>query len=118
MNRLPTETDNVKLITCVLYRKGALEVVRALHGRGIDSAAMWHARGSAIGDPVKRNGLPVSFEKEIVVVEVPASLADEIFEFIFETAGIDRPHGGLLYMESLHRGTHYTLGDTPPEGAA
>jgi nitrogen regulatory protein PII len=117
MNRLPNDRDNCKLITCVLYRKGGLAVLDALRKRGIESAALWHARGSAIGDPVGKNGLPVSFEKEIVVVAVPAQDADEIFEFIFETAEIDRPYGGLLYMEPLRRATSFVLSpDGSPSG--
>jgi hypothetical protein len=55
------------------------------------------------------DGLPVSFEKDILTVIVPSEIADEIFEFIFTTAGIDRPYGGFLYMGTLHRSSEYVL---------
>ena len=29
---------------------------------------------------------------------MPNDRADEIFEWVFETADMDRPHGGIVYM--------------------
>lgn len=107
-----------KFITCILYHKGGTEVLRALHKRGINSVSLHQARGSAIGDPVGRDGLPVSFEKDILTVIVPAEIADEIFEFIFDTAAIDRPYGGFLYMGFLHRSSEYCLENLPEENNA
>ena len=103
------ETQNMKLVTCVLYQGGGLEVLKHLHRRGINKTALYHARGSAIGDPVARNGLPACFEKEILVIAVDEKDADEIFEMVFDIAKIDRPYGGFLYMEKLKRVTPYCL---------
>ena len=100
---------SLKLITCILYRKGAINVLEALHQKGIHSAFMNHARGSAIGDQEDEKGQVQEFEKEILNVVVPESDADDVFQFIFETANIDRAHGGLMYMESLKGGTTYQL---------
>lgn len=99
------------LITCVLYRGGGEKVLRALFGRGITRTGHSPARGSAIGDPVESDGLPRQFEKEVVTCVVDASEADEVFAFIFETAEIDRPHGGFMYMERLGRASAYALPD-------
>ena len=107
--------NEMKQITCVLYKGGGTDVLQALHRRGINRCAMWHARGSAVGDPVGRNGLPVPFEKEIICVIVPAKSADEIFHFIFETAQIDRPYGGFLYMEQLKYASPYFFENVPEE---
>lgn len=112
--RLMDHTE-VKLITAILYRGGGSKVLKALHGRGINTASMNHARGSSIGDPAGKNGIPVSFEKEIVTVVVPAGEADEVFEMIFHEADLNRPHGGLLYMEDLKRSVPYVLPDLPKE---
>jgi hypothetical protein len=106
------------LITCVLYRGGGIEVLKALRKRGIDTANLHHARGSAIGDPADRTGLPASFAKEIVTVTVDADRADELFEFIFDTAQIDRPHGGFLYMQKIRHLSPYALPNVPEEPAA
>ncbi len=98
-----------KLITCVLYKGGGDKIVRALHDRGINTANFSHARGSAIGDHLEKNGLPRQFEKEVLTVIVNASEADEIFELIYDSAEINRPHGGFLYMEALSRTVPFIL---------
>jgi len=110
-----SKTIPMKFITCILYHKGGTEVLRALHKRGINSVALHQARGSAVGDPVGHDGLPVSFEKDILTVIVPSEIADEIFELIFTTAGIDRPYGGFLYMGTLHRSSEYIIDSLPEE---
>ena len=35
--------------------------------------------------------------------------ADEIFDYIYHEADIDRPHGGMMYIYSLLQGTRYEL---------
>jgi nitrogen regulatory protein PII len=117
-NGIIPSLDQMMLITCVLYRGGSSEVMKALHRRGLNSAYLHHARGSAIGDPIGKDGLPNHFEKEIVSVVVPQAQSDEVFEFIFDTAQIDRPHGGFLYMERLRRAGIYTLPNLPEDKAA
>lgn len=102
----------LKLITCILYRKAGIAVLQALHERGINSAFMNHARGSAIGDHEDEKGQVQEFEKEIVTVVVNESQAEDTFQFIFETANIDRAHGGLMYMETLHSGIQMSMPST------
>ena len=103
------DTQGMKLVTCILYQGGGLDVLKYLHKLGINKTALYHARGSGIGDPVAKNGLPHSFEKEILTIIVEDSEADNIFDMVFEIAKIDRPYGGFLYMEKLGRVTPYCL---------
>ena len=110
--------EEAMLITCVLYKGGGIEVIKALHERGLNSASLHHARGSAIGDQVGKGGLPTHFEKEVVSVVVSQAQSDEIFEFIFDVAQIDRPHGGFLFMERLQRAVPYSLPNLPKEKLA
>ncbi|MBM3839248.1 MAG: hypothetical protein FJ398_15030 [Verrucomicrobia bacterium] len=114
----PEEQEEWRLITCVLHSQKGIELLKALHRRGLNAAAVHHARGAAIADPAGASGLPVSFEKEIVTVVVPASSAEAIFAFVAQTAEIDRPQGGLLYMERLGKAVPYVLPDIPEEESA
>lgn len=107
--------DRFKLITCVLYRGGGEKVLKALFEKGILATSHYTARGSSIGDQVQKNGLPKQFEKEVVTVVISASQADEIFEFIYDVADINRPHGGILYMEELKTASDYKLPKAPIE---
>jgi hypothetical protein len=98
-----------RIITLVIYAGGGRKVLEALYGRGIRTASLQSARGSSVGDPIRRRGLPVQYEKDVVSVVVPVASADEVFHFLFDAGGVDRPHGGFLYMARLGRTTEYRL---------
>lgn len=106
---------DMKLITGILYQGGGMKVLKELHGMGVNSACLHNARGSALDDISPGKGLPAQFAKEVLKVVVSGEKADEIFHFIFENAGINRPHGGLLYITNLQRATPYELPDIPEE---
>ena len=106
---------DAKVITCVLYKGGGFKLIEALRKRGLTRANLHHARGSAIGDPVRKNGLPRQFEKEIVTVVTPAAQADELFEFLYHEADIKSPRGGFLYMRKAVHATPFLLPDLPAE---
>ena len=55
-------------------------------------------------------------EKEILNIVTSAEEADEIFEFIFYEADVNRPHGGIIFMTKLDRATDSLLPDLPEEG--
>ncbi|MCU0609494.1 MAG: hypothetical protein MUF22_06995 [Chitinispirillaceae bacterium] len=115
-NQTTKTTDpEPRLITCVLYRGGGDGVLKALHQRGLNSATLAKGRGSAIGDPADFRGQATEFEKEILSVMVDAEKTDEVMDFIFETAQIDRPYGGFVYVEKLRRGVPLVLPDLPEE---
>ena len=105
--------EEFKIITCVLYPGGGTKVLEALWNRGVTTGNTSYARGSAMGDPIGKDGIPVQFEKEILTAIVRGSEADEIFELVFEVAEINRPHGGFLYMETLRRSVPHPLPSLP-----
>lgn len=105
-----------KLITCVLPKGRALPVVRALKNEcGIVTAHVNYARGTGrITLRAFRKRIPAT-EKEILQVVVPAERQEELFAFIFERAGLDRPHGGLMFQTDLSAASPFTLPDLPEE---
>ncbi len=104
-----------KLITCVLPKGAAPPLMSALKAKGIISVNITSARGIGKITPLKYRGLGGQTEKEVLDVMVDAQSADEIFEFIYDEAEINRPHGGLIYMSALHRATQFVLPDLPEE---
>ena len=67
------------------------------------------ARGIGKITPLAYRGIGGQSEKEILTVVVPSESADEIFDYIYHEADIDRPHGGMMYIYSLLQGTRYEL---------
>ncbi|HEX7705949.1 MAG TPA: P-II family nitrogen regulator [Thermoanaerobaculia bacterium] len=100
---------NRKLITCILPAGVADEVVRRLESElGIIEAGVSKARGMGHLTP-RRYGAGVETEKEILTVVVPEAQADDLFRFLFDAARIDRPHGGIMFMNPLMQATQFEL---------
>lgn len=103
-----------KLITCILPRGVALDVLQRLKDeKGIVEAGVNSARGMGHLTPLAHRGTAEQTEKDILNVIVSASEADEIFEYLYFTARMDRPHGGLIYMTGLGYTTPFVLPDLP-----
>ena len=82
---------------------------------GVISANVNKARGTGRMTPLAYRGVGEQTEKEILTVVVAEEQSDELFEFIYFNAKIDRPHGGLMYMSALKQATPFSLPDLPKE---
>jgi hypothetical protein len=108
--------DAQKLITCILPKGVAAGVLKVLKDEwDIVTANINSARGIGKITPLKYRGLGDQAEKEILTLMVPAGRADEVFDFIYFEADINRPHGGLMYMLALQTATAFRLPDLPAE---
>lgn len=98
-----------KSITLITTPGKGMPVVEALYALNIPMVDLYHARGSHIGAPLKKNGMPVEAEQEIVTCVVEGEIANEIFANIYEIAGVDQPGGGFMYMRTLSKCSGLTL---------
>ncbi|MDH5387246.1 MAG: hypothetical protein OEY06_02215 [Gammaproteobacteria bacterium] len=102
-----------KLITAILPKGTSLDVVdKLMHEKLLTTANFNYARGMGKLTPAKYRGVGEQSEKEMLTVVVEESQADDIFEYIFDIAEINRPHGGFIYMQRLLQSTEYTLPET------
>lgn len=107
--------NTTKLITAILPKGSSLKVVDKLkHEKLITTANFNYARGMGKLTPAKYRGVGEQSEKEILTVIVDESRGDEIFEYIYNVAEINRPHGGFIYMQKLMQSTEFVL----PEAVA
>lgn len=105
-----------KLITCILPQGIAFGVIEKLKDeKNILTANMNNARGMGKLTPLAHRGVGEQTEKEILQVVVPTDRGDEIFEYIYTVADINRPHGGIIYMCKLQQATPFILPDVPEE---
>ena len=108
--------ENVKLIRCILPKGKALPVIQALKDElGIIKAYFNFARGTGRITHRDYRSSVTQTEKEVLSVIVAADKADETFAFIYDTAGIGEPHGGIMYQCALGGSTEYLLPDVPEE---
>ena len=105
-----------KLITCILPQGIAFGVMEKLKDeKNIHTANVNYARGMGKLTPLAHRGVGEQTEKEILQVVIPDDRSDEIFEYIYVTADINRPHGGIIYMSKLQMATPFVLPDVPEE---
>jgi len=107
------KTPRPKLITCILAAGRAEALIADLKNElGITRATMHRARG--LGRSSGR-AMAQASEKEILNVVADAGKADELFVWLFERAGVDAPHGGIMFMQGLETALPFRLPDLPED---
>lgn len=115
MSEVRYEVDT-KMISCVLPKGRARPLQKALvEEHGVQCGNFHYGRGVGRESRISERGIGEQQEREIFEVVVSAEKSDEIFEFIFTQAGMDEPHGGMIYMTSIPRSTIMTLPEIPVE---
>ena len=110
-NELIVLTD-VMLITVVVQRGVADQVVQVAVEAGAQGATVFHAHGSGVRQKhLGILGLTVNTEKEIIYIVVPSEQADSMFERIFVSAKMDTPGMGILWMTRLDKMSTYVPHD-------
>ena len=105
-----------KLITAILPKGIALAVIEKLKTeKQLTTANFNYARGTGRLTPVKYRGVGEQSEKEVLNIVVSAKQADEIFEYVYHEADINRPHGGIIYIEKLLMSTPFALPESVEE---
>ena len=110
-NELIVLTD-VMLITVIVQRGVADQVVQVAVEAGAQGATVFHAHGSGVRQKhLGILGLTVNTEKEIIYIVVPSEQADTLFERIFVSAKMDTPGMGILWMTRLDKMSTYVPHD-------
>lgn len=111
-NSFKPKLVETKLITAILPKGVSMRVIKKLREeKNIITANMNFARGTGKLTPLKYRDPVVEREKEILTIVVNENISDEIFEYVYITADINKPHGGVMYMHPLASSTEYLLPD-------
>ena len=106
------------LLTCVLKRGGAHEILASLKAdKGVVTAVVHSARGASVMSPMGRAFLGTTVEKDILEVTVPRNRADEIFDYLCETTELQTVPGTFLFVQSLTKATAFVLPEDVPEAS-
>lgn len=105
--------EATKLITCIINsEKKENELLRALYKEcQISRANSISCRGFASLFEAKTqvDELPEPHFARLIEVIVPEAEADEVFDFIYEKAGIGKPGAGVLFMAPLLGASSFSL---------
>jgi hypothetical protein len=91
-----------KLITCIVPEANAIKGAAALREKyDLQTINQHFARGIGKSSPLVKRGIGEKTEKVVLKVVVDAAMANEVFEFLFNEADIDRPQGGMIFINAI-----------------
>ncbi len=102
-----TILTDVSLITCVVQRGKADDIIKAAQEVGAQGATAFYARGGGIRERLGVLGLAIEVEKEIINILVANDQIDRIFEIMVIAGQLDTPGMGIMYVTPLEKAATY-----------
>lgn len=91
-----------RLITAILPKGVSLDIVSRLkEEKEVITANFCYALGIGKIMTEKNRLSGEEREREILTVVVDEERGDEIYEYVYHAADIDKPHGGIMYMRTI-----------------
>ena len=98
---------DVSLITCIVQRGLADDIVKAAQEAGAQGATIYYARGAGVRERLGILGLAVEVEKEVITIIVATDSVDRILERMYVAGQLDTPGMGFLYVTPLEKAATY-----------
>ncbi|HAK50818.1 MAG TPA: transcriptional regulator [Gammaproteobacteria bacterium] len=103
MSREFTILSDVSMITCVVQRGKADQVVQAAQDAGAQGATIYYGYGSGVRERLGILGLAVDVEKEVITSLVANDQVDRIFVRMYFAGELDVPGAGIIYVTKLEK---------------
>jgi len=100
--RITVLTD-ASLITCIVQRGIADDVVKAAQEAGAQGATVHYARGLGVRERLGVIGLAIEVEKEVISIIVANDQADRVFEAMYLAGKLDTPGMGIMTLTPLEK---------------
>lgn len=94
---------DVSLITCIVQRGMADDIVIAAQEAGAQGATIFFARGGGVRERLGILGLAVEVEKEVINIVVANDQVDRVFERMYIAGNLDTPGMGFIYVTPLEK---------------
>ena len=106
-----TVLTDVSLITCIVQRGLADDIIKAAQEVGAQGATVYYARGGGIRERLGVLGFAIEVEKEVINILVANEQIDRIFEKMYIAGKLDTPGMGIMFVTPLEKAATYI----PPE---
>ena len=98
-----TVLTDATLITCIVEKGQADNLVKAAREAGAQGATVFYARGSGVRERLGILGVAVEVEKEIINIVVSNEQADFVVEKMYLAGQLDTPGKGFIYTTQLDK---------------
>ena len=102
-----TYLSDAFLITCVLQKELAEDVLAAAKNIGAQGATISYARGTGMRERMGLLGVTIDEQKEVIRIIVSEEQANLVFEAMYLAGKLDTPGMGIMYMVKLDRVATY-----------
>lgn len=102
-----TVLTDVALITCIVQRGTADDIIKAAQEVGAQGATVYYARGGGVRERLGVLGLAIEVEKEVINIVVATDQIDRIFEKMYIAGKLDTPGMGIMYVTHLEKAATY-----------
>jgi len=102
-----TVLTDVCLITCIVQRSDAEDVIKAAQDAGAQGATVHFAQGIGAHELLGVLSVAIDVDKEVVNILVSTDQADVIFESMYLAGQLDTPGKGAMYMVKLDKAATY-----------
>ena len=102
-----TYLSDAFLITCVLQKELAEDVLAAAKNIGAQGATISYAKGTGVRERMGLLGVTIDEQKEVIRIIVSEEQANLVFEAMYLAGKLDTPGMGIMYMVKLDRVATY-----------
>lgn len=95
--------EKPNLITCVVQRGHADDVVDAAIAAGAEGATIYYGRGRGVREKIGILGRFIKPEKEVLLIIVRQDQTDNVFDAVVAAADLNQPGKGFAFLHSLDR---------------
>lgn len=94
-------------ITCIVDKERSDAVLLAARDVGARAAVVHSAQSWGVRERLGVFGVAVETEKDVIMILVSSDQQDLIFDAIYQTAELDAPGRGFMFITPVERGATY-----------
>ena len=102
-----TVLTDLNLITCIVQKGAADDIVKAAVDTGVQGATIHYARGTGVRERLGLLGVAVESEKEVINIMVSAEMTDMVFETLYFAGKLDTPGMGIIFVQPISKAGTY-----------
>lgn len=105
--RVVTVLTEVELITCIVQKGYADDIMKAAYEAGAQGATIYYAQGSGVREKLGVLGVAVEAEKEVINIVVSSEQANRVFDAMYLAGQLDTPGKGFIFTTKLDKAATY-----------